>query len=275
MSAPEAISPTAHYTGYVWARNGLSHPELSSREGRLLFETFRPLQIAARIAGAPSLESYLLARHDAIDALVRRAIEEHGVTQVLEVACGLSPRGWGFCERYGERITYIEADLPAMAERKRAALRRMGSLSERHRVVDLDALVDEGPLSLAAVARQLNAVGGLVIITEGLLGYLSTDTVNGVWRRFATVLSGFSSGHYVSDLHIGGEQSIHVRWFALLLSAFVRGRVSLHYGSSADATASLEAAGFRSAHIDRASELAPAIRGPGSELVHIIEASIR
>ena len=30
MSASESISPTAHYTGYVWARNGLSHPELET-----------------------------------------------------------------------------------------------------------------------------------------------------------------------------------------------------------------------------------------------------
>ena len=30
VSPSEAISPTAHYTGYVWARNGLSHPALST-----------------------------------------------------------------------------------------------------------------------------------------------------------------------------------------------------------------------------------------------------
>ena len=36
MTGGESISPTAHYTGYVWARNGLSHPELETLEGRLL-----------------------------------------------------------------------------------------------------------------------------------------------------------------------------------------------------------------------------------------------
>ena len=34
MSGSDAISPTAHYTGYVWARNGLSHPALETPEGR-------------------------------------------------------------------------------------------------------------------------------------------------------------------------------------------------------------------------------------------------
>jgi hypothetical protein len=30
---PDAVSPTAHYTGHVWVRNGLSHPELATWEG--------------------------------------------------------------------------------------------------------------------------------------------------------------------------------------------------------------------------------------------------
>jgi len=51
---------------------------------------------------------------------------------VIEVAAGLSPRGWRFRRRYGDRLTYVEADLPAMAARKRGALERMGSLGDRH-----------------------------------------------------------------------------------------------------------------------------------------------
>jgi O-methyltransferase involved in polyketide biosynthesis len=270
-----SISPTAHYTGYVWARAGLSHPALVTREGRLLYGTFRPVQLTSRLLGGPSLEQYLLARHAAIDLLLARAIEDGGVTQVIEVACGLSPRGWRFCRRYGEAITYVEADLPGMAARKRAALDQIGALSERHRVVEVDALIDDGPLSLDRVASELDRAEGLAIVTEGLLGYLSTDDVNGVWRRFAGVLSGFAAGSYVSDLHVGGSESLPVRAFALLLSAFVRGQVTLHYGSAADAEASLLAAGFTSAQIHGASELAPGIRGAGSGLVHIIETSIR
>ena len=33
---PDAISPTAHYTGQVWLRRGLSHPELATWEGAAL-----------------------------------------------------------------------------------------------------------------------------------------------------------------------------------------------------------------------------------------------
>lgn len=267
------ISPTAHYTGYVWARHGLSHPELSTREGRVLFESLRPVMTLSRALGGASLEHYLLARHLAIDALLERAIEEHGVAQVLEVAAGLSPRGWRFSRRYGERISYVEADLPDMAQRKRHALERMGSLSEHHRVVEIDALRDEGPLSLDELASGLQTASGLAIITEGLLGYLPGEEVDALWRRFARALGRFARGRYISDLHIGEAQTAQVRAFRVLLAAFVRGQVYLHWGSASQARAALLAAGFTSAEVHRGAALAPQARGPGAGMAHIIEAS--
>lgn len=276
-TASSPISPTAHYTGYVWARNGLSHPELASREGRLLFESLRAPMGVSRRLGGPTLEAYLLARHAAIDALLERAIETHGVSQVIEVAAGLSPRGWRFARRYGSRLTYIEADLPAMAERKRAALARMGSLDEHHRVEALDALRGEGPGSLSAVTARLDPTEGLAIITEGLLGYLDRSAVLGMWGRFARELVAFRSGVYLSDLHLGSTAGPEVRVFRLLLSAFVRGQVYLHFSGAEEALAALREAGFRHAEVRPAAEVAAEISrhvsaDPGGALANVVEA---
>jgi O-methyltransferase involved in polyketide biosynthesis len=275
MSGSETISPTAHYTGYVWARNGLSHPALETLEGRVLFESLRPVMTVSRALGGASLEAYLLARHSAIDNLLERAIEHHGIGQVIEVAAGLSPRGWRFTEKYGDALTYVEADLPAMARRKRAALERIGPLGERHRVREIDALRDAGPGSLAALASELDPARGLAIITEGLLGYLDSVAVGGVFRRFAHTLSAFSAGRYISDLHLGELQTIQIRAFRIVLSAFVRGRVHLHCSSAAEAEAALLAAGFATAVVRPASELAAGRSGSESGLAHILEASTR
>jgi O-methyltransferase involved in polyketide biosynthesis len=255
MGATETISPTAHYTGYVWARNGLSHPELQTLEGRVLFESLRPLMIAASAAGHPTLEAYLLARHRAIDERLERAISEHRVSQVIEVAAGMSARGWRFTRRHPESLTYIEGDLPAMASRKRAALRRMGSLSERHRVVELDALRSAGQASLAAVAAELDRSAGLAIVTEGLLGYLAGADVEAIWRRFASTLGDFAAGRYISDIHLGMLQTLPVRAFLVLLSAFVRGRVRIHFQAPGEVVAALRAAGFAGARVDEAGPL--------------------
>src|SRR4051794_17218076 len=120
MAASEgsgAISPTAHYTGETWVRNGLSHPRLATWQGRVLHGSLALPNAASRVLGGPSLEGLLLARHRIVDALLEELIDG-GVSQVIEAACGMSPRGWRFSERYGERLAYVEADLPAMARRK-------------------------------------------------------------------------------------------------------------------------------------------------------------
>ena len=277
MIFTDRIGPTAHYTGYVWARNGLSHPELACTEGRIMFDSLQPTMLASRVLGGPTLEAYLLARHRAIDAVLERATDRYGVSQVIEVAAGLSPRGWRFTQRYGERLTYVEADLPEMAARKRAALERMGSLNDRHRVEEVDALRDDdGPGSLAAIAAGLDRGQGLAIITEGLLGYLPTDSVHGLWRRFASSLGEFPRGRYISDLHLGGAVTPQVRAFRLMLSAFVRGRVYLHFDDASEAEAALTAAGFASAEVRPALDVTRARddRGRGGRLANILEASI-
>ena len=179
MSPGENISPTAHYTGEVWRRAGLSHPWLGTREGRVMVDALHPLMAASGALGGPSLETYLLARHRAIDALLEDAVQRDGITQVIEIAAGMSARGWRFANRYGERLTYLEADLPAMAARKRRALERIGSLSDAHRVLEVDALRADGPGSLAELAGELEPDAGVAIITEGLLGYLPTGEC---WR---------------------------------------------------------------------------------------------
>ena len=273
MSPSETISPTAHYTGYIWARNGLSHPEFETREGRVLFETLRPAMTVNSLLGRGTLESYLLARHRAIDALLKAAIEAHGIRQVIEVAAGLSPRGWRFVQRYGAELTYVEADLSGMAERKREALRRIGSLNDHHRVCELDALSDSGPRSLPAVAAELDPEQGVAIITEGLLGYLPTESVLEIWARFAGVLEGFSAGRYISDIHIGAVQDTTVRAFRVLLSIFVLGRVHLHFDSPGEVVDALGQAGFAGAQVKLAAELAgqPA-SDYASRLAHILEA---
>src|SRR3954453_12741357 len=192
-----AISPTAHYTGETWVRNGLSHPQLATWQGRMFHLGLALPLAASRAFGGPTLDGLLLARHRIIDSTLDDLIRD-GVSQVVEIACGMSPRGWRFIEQFGERLTYIDADLPAMAQRKRDALGQMDSLTDQHRVVDLDALQEGGPGSLEALAETLDPAKGLVIITEGLLTYLDDDTVDALWARLAAVLSGFDKGVYLT-----------------------------------------------------------------------------
>lgn len=250
----ERISPTAHYTGYTWYHHGLSHPALVTREGRLFHAALEPVAAVSRRVGIPTLEGLLLARHHAIDRRLTDAIESGEVGQVIEIAAGLSPRGWDFSRRFGERLDYIETDLPDMAARKRQLLADAGLATPRHRVFDLDALADDGPQSLARLADSLDPTRGLAIITEGLCNYFPTATVLGMWARFAGTLRRFPQGLYLSDLHLAADnRGSLVEMGTRLLSTFVRGRVHLHFDSSEAAITALHEAGF-----DRAELVQPA-----------------
>ncbi len=267
----DPVSPTAHYTGYVWARNGLSPPEFQTLEGRFLFESLRPIMTVNSILGRGSLEQHLLSRHRAIDLLLERAIEQHDVSQVLELAAGMSARGWRFTTRYPQ-IRYIEGDLPDMVVRKRQSLQRMDGRSDQHQVVELDVLRESGPGSLDSVAVKLEPSRGLAIITEGLLGYLPTERVDGIWRHCARTLRDFAHGHYISDIHLSSLQTIEVRAFRLLLSAFVRGRVYMHFRDPGEVVDALTAAGFVRAEVWPAVAITGMAPSPGTRLAYALVA---
>jgi len=271
-----AISPTAHYTGETWVRNGLSHPELATWQGRLFHGTLALPNAASKLLGGPTLEGLLLARHRIIDAQLDELIQG-GVSQVIEVACGMSPRGWRFSERYGDRLTYIEADLPAMARRKREALARMGSLSDHHRVADLDVLRDGGPESLEALVEEMDPAKGLAIITEGLLVYFDDATVEALWARLAKALRPFSTGVYLADLRFARpERTVAEHAFELLLGAFVRSNIHPYRGDEADAETELRAVGFKAVQLHRCDEhpAAAEVHGDaGTAMLSIIEAA--
>jgi O-methyltransferase involved in polyketide biosynthesis len=274
------ISPTAHYTGFVWFKNGMSHPALMTRQGRLMYHALRPAIAGYQATGGPSLEAMLLARHRVIDHHLDGAIQRGEVQQVVEIAAGLSPRGYRFMERYRERgLTYVEGDLPDMASRKRSILSSAGLLGAGHHVVELDALADGGPRSLARVsAERLDPTRGVAIITEGLLNYFDIALVVGLWRRFSIVMSGFSSGRYFTDLHLADEAAKirGAKTFIALLSAFARGQVHLHFADANAAAAALGTAGFRDVRLVRAGDAVAALGMDGTtggNMVRIVDAA--
>jgi O-methyltransferase involved in polyketide biosynthesis len=269
-----SIGPTAFYTGEVWARHGLSHPELARAEGRLLHLVTEPTMLVSRLLGGPTLEGMLLGRHKVIDALLEEALDSGTVGQVLEVAAGMSPRGWRFTERHPD-LLYVEADLPDMAARKREALERIGR-PDTHRVAELDALTSEGPLSLQAVAeRELDPSAGLAIITEGLLSYLPRDPVLSLWSGFGAAIARCGGGLYLSDLHVDSDTApLMARVFAGILSAFVLGPVRLHFADAEEARDALLDAGFDDASVEPVDEYPQGAGRPGAEHVRVVRATV-
>ncbi len=276
---PDAISPTAHFTGAVWAHHGLGAPGLATWEGRIARTASAPLMAVSARLGGPTLEGFLLARHRVMDHLLEEAIADGRVGSVVELAAGMSPRCLALAERFGSDVTCVETDLPAMAARKRRALARLGAGGPHHAVAELDVLrTGTGPGTLAAVTAGLDRSRGLAVVTEGLLNYLPPAAVTDLWARIAGIMGEFAGGLYVSDLHLREENGrLADGLFTAGLGAAVGGRIHFHFRGAGEAGAALREAGFARATLHRTAAFAdrlPGVDGPGSEKVRVVEATV-
>lgn len=271
------ISPSAHYTGYVWYRHRLSEPDFVTGFGRFAHGVLSPLTWGMRELAGLDLEHILLQRHLLLDERLRAAIEHDGVCQVVEIACGLSPRGRRFCRRY-PRLRYLEADLPAMAARKRRLLSRAGWQDERHQVREMDILAESGATSLAALFAGLNHGEPVAVITEGLVNYFPLAVVEDFWSRLAGCLAGFTQGIYLTELYPdlrSHPRYRQLRWGVDLVGRLTRGGYWLHYRDEAEIVAGFRDCGFVRVAVhdpDRAGVQLPRLKIPS--LLRVIEARV-
>ncbi|MGW0917253.1 class I SAM-dependent methyltransferase [Streptomyces sp. NPDC002784] len=277
VSGLPSIGLTALYTGHVWVRHKLAPAEFATMRGRCLYGVLSPLMAAKQALGEPVLADFLLARHRVIDHLLAGAIESGQVSQVVEFAAGMSPRGTTTLEKYGEPLRYVETDLRPMAERKRRLLDRIAApAGGKHYVAEADVTQRCGFHSPAVVLGRLDHSQGVVVITEGLLNYLPRATVTAFWADIAHAARKFPHCLYLSDLHLGAE---NMEWSDRAFSKVLRATTGGHHGfpfhGAADAESALRLAGFDPVSLHRPASFGSVLPGmykPGAQKVRIIAA---
>ena len=242
------ISISALYTGHVWYRNGLSLPALYSRPGQAGYWLLQPINGLIKLLTGADIETFLLERHKVIDHRVNSLIERHPDLQIIEIACGLSPRGARIMAAGHDGLNYLEADLPDMAAHKRALLNNLGLLSGRHQVKTCNILNTSGEDSLEQLLAQLDQNRPVLIITEGLVNYFELPTISAFWARMATALKPFPAGYYVTEVYPDLKEHPYYKWMQRakkVVAALTRGDYPLHYGSDQEMKQGFEACGFR------------------------------
>ncbi|WP_271410572.1 class I SAM-dependent methyltransferase [Pseudomonas sp. Q1-7] len=270
------ITPSAHYTGYVWYRHRLAEEPFVTAFGRLAHGLLAPLSWGARTAFGLDVEHLLLQRHLLIDALLREAIEQQGMRQVVEIACGLSPRGRRFCVRYPD-VRYLEADLPPMAARKRLLLHEEGWLDSRHQVRPVDILAESGAHDLQTLFSGLNPEAPVLVITEGLVNYFELPVIESFWARLAAELRRFPAATYLTDLYPDLREHPRyrqLRWGIDLVGRLTRGRYYLHYQDDAAIARGFSGCGFSAVRLHDPKEVAAAPQDAWPALVRVVEARV-
>lgn len=245
LSPHRHISFTAHYTGYIWFLLGISHPALTSSKGKRLATLLHPLEtLAERFVGG-SMRSTLKLRHRLIDRQLDALIAKHPDLQIVEIAAGLSPRGWRYRQKHAG-VEYLEADLPDMAHIKQQALQELGQPYAK--VIGVDLFSPEFASSL----QQLDSSKPLVIISEGLVNYFTKDSLQQLWQVIANNLKHFPQGYYLTDLYpepVKHKLAKLIWNSSKLLKVLSKSAFAFHFVSPAEVSSFFATSGFKQADV--------------------------
>ena len=132
----------------------------------------RGQQILQRLPKAKRLAWPLVVRTQVLDELIQDAVEQDGFDTVLNLACGLDTRAYRLA--LPTSLRWVEADFPDMIEYKSARLKDARAFCRLERC-PLD--LTDAEARRALFARLGAAANRVLVITEGLLAYLSEEQV--------------------------------------------------------------------------------------------------
>jgi len=270
------ISISAHYTGYVWYKNGLSDPRYVTPLGRLSNVLFSPVNGLLKVMAGAHIDTFLLQRHLMLDHLLCQLIENEGVEQVVELASGLSPRGFRLTEKYPQ-ISYLETDLPDMAAHKAQLLNKLNRPT-RHGVRSCNILEADGPDSIASVLNELDPTKKVIVITEGLVNYFPLPVIREVWSRLAKNLKRFPDAYYLTDLYPNLTEHPSYRYVKMaqkMVGVLTRGEWPLHYNNDQEIKDGFIEDDFYIAEVYNPSQFLDDLKLPPSKkesLVRIVKA---
>lgn len=272
------ISFTALYTGQVWYQNGMSARFFTSNRGNLMYRALQPANFLGKRLIGLDLQEILLQRHRIIDHRIEHLIREEGVAQILEIACGLSPRGYKFSRKH-PALHYVEADLPGMASRKQALLLQHKGFGPNHKVVNCNILTSGEPDGLDYVLKEvLDPALPTVIITEGLVNYFDLPTISGFWQRLAELGQVFPKAWYLTDLFPdvpAGPSRPLIKAAQKALGIATGAKVNLHFSNTASIEQGFSRCGFQQVTVHKPEQFADLLQLPlGASYVRVVEARV-
>lgn len=274
------ISFTALYTGHVWYKNGMSARFFTSPRGEVMYRALRPVNFVGDNLLGLSLHDMLLQRHLIIDHRIEQLVQKEGAAQVLEIACGLSPRGYKMSRKF-PHLHYVEADLPGMALRKQSLLLKHKGFGPNHKVVTCNIFETGAPSGLDYVMQEvLDPNLPTIVVTEGLVNYFDLPTISGFWQQLARLGQAFPKLWYLTDLFPNLPASLYrpmVTMAQKVLGTATRAKVNLHYSNTQSISDGFRQCGFNTVHVHKPEHFYEQLPIPVSKrrsYIRVVEASL-
>ena len=245
LSQHRHISFTAHYTGYIWYSMGISHPVFATSKGKFLAKVLHPLESWAEKHVGGSMRTTLKQRHSIIDDQLTQLIQQHPDLQILEIACGLSPRSWNVRQKFPQ-INYRELDLPDMAKIKTQALQKLDS--EAPEVLTADIFTHD----FEKIFHTFDSKHPLVIISEGLINYFDKTLLNKLLQGMTEYGQDFTELHYLTDIYpepVKNKLANFIWSSSKLLKVMSRSSFTFHFINPQEVQSFFSHAGFNTVDV--------------------------
>lgn len=224
------IGLSAHYTSYVWLKHGLSYPQLSTLSGRLIHLILSPINAFFKVKSGANIDTFLLQRHKIIDAQLEQLIKEQGVTQILELGAGLSPRGLSMATKY-PHTQYIETDLEPMVKHKTKLIQKMTNPCNLT-IKPCSFIATGNQPCIIERLKEFDTQKPTLVISEGLINYFSKAQLQGAMQTMTKAFKPFSQGYYLTDIYpndVHHRSYRYLKFAQCLVSKLTATRWFLHY----------------------------------------------
>jgi len=193
----DPVSPTAKIVAYLRGLDQSLQIDggfTKDTEGESLLHELGISDKATQSAMAVLFQS----RYHALNAAM--AAPDREILQVIELAAGISPRGFQWSQMNPGTI-YIESDLPQLMIHKSKLIRNARMAQEQtsrgiHHCCAVDVLDLE---SLVKAVEVLDTKNAFTIITEGLLLYFGKDEMQRFLQNMKSVLLKYPNAVWVTD----------------------------------------------------------------------------
>jgi O-methyltransferase involved in polyketide biosynthesis len=190
----EKISPTAKFVAHLRTFTDIPFAKEIADESAAE-RTYQQLAGESK-ESLIRLSPYWEARYKATD----RIITQRGITQILEVAAGLSPRGLAMTEN--PDVVYVVTDLPQILDQEKAIaeaiLARLNSSRPNLHFETANAL---DPESLLRASTVFGSDRPVAIVTEGLLPYLNREEKTVLASNIYELFRRYRGVWVASDVH--------------------------------------------------------------------------
>ena len=189
MKEFEKISPTAKLVAYSRTFTDIPFAKEIAVKSKAK-QSFE--EQTGDIRGSPIWE----ARYKVTDKIVK----EHGITQVLEIAAGLSPRGLSMTRN--SDVVYVATDLPQILEEEKEIVQSILVQSNESRpnlhFQVVNALDMESLLKAVIFFKKDKS---LAVITEGLLPYFSMEEKQTLAKNIHKIFSEYSGCWITNEVY--------------------------------------------------------------------------